>query len=44
MLAREEEEKRREIAERFQTTIDDITVRMQEHHERNVALKQENTE
>jgi chromosome segregation ATPase len=42
--ARDEEEKRREIAEKFQNTIDDITVRMQEHHEKNIALKQENNE
>ncbi|XP_019859265.1 PREDICTED: alpha-taxilin-like [Amphimedon queenslandica] len=42
--AREEEEKRREIAEKFQTTIDDITERMQEHHDRNVSLKQENAD
>ena len=42
--ARDEEEKRKEIAEKFQSTIDDITVRMQEHHDRNLELKQENTE
>lgn len=44
MQARDEEEKRKEIAEKFQATIDDITVRMQEHHERNITLKQENNE
>ena len=44
MQTREEEQKRLEVAEKFQVTIDDITVKMQEQHTRNTELKMENTE
>jgi len=40
----EEEERRREVASKFQSTINEITVKMQEHHQRNQALRQENLE
>lgn len=39
---REEEERRREVSSKFQSTINDISVKMQEHHQRNQALRQEN--
>lgn len=41
---REEEERRKEVSSKFQSTINDITVKMQEHHQRNQALRQENLE
>lgn len=41
---REEEERRREVSSKFQATINDISVKMQEHHQRNQALRQENLE
>ena len=40
----EEEERRREVSSKFQSTINEITVKMQEHHQRNQALRQENLE
>lgn len=42
--AREEEERRKEVSGKFQSTINDITLKMQEHHQRNQALQQENIE
>jgi hypothetical protein len=41
---REEEERRREVSTKFQATINDISVKMQEHHQKNQALRQENLE
>ena len=42
--AREEEERRKEVSGKFQTTINEITMKMQEHHQRNQSLQQENME
>ena len=42
--AREEEERRKEVSGKFQTTINEITMKLQEHHQRNQALQQENME
>ncbi|VDI37667.1 Hypothetical predicted protein [Mytilus galloprovincialis] len=42
--AREEDEKRKEISGKFQTTIGEIQQQMQDHHERNTKLREENTE
>ena len=42
--AREEEERRREVSGKFQTTINEITMKMQEHHQRNQSLQHENIE
>ncbi|KAK3098845.1 hypothetical protein FSP39_023637 [Pinctada imbricata] len=42
--AREEDEKRKEISSKFQTTISDIQQQMTEHHERNIKLREENQE
>ena len=42
--AKEEEERRKEVSGKFQSTINDITMKMQEHHQRNQALQQENME
>lgn len=41
---REDEERRKEVSAKFQSTINDITLKMQEHHQRNQALRQENLE
>lgn len=41
---REDEERRKEVSAKFQSTINDITMKMQEHHQRNQALRQENLE
>lgn len=42
--AREEDEKRKEISGKFQTTIGEIQQQMQDHHERNTKLREENQE
>lgn len=42
--AREEEEKRREISAKFQTTIADIQMQMTDNHEKNVKLREENAD
>ena len=42
--AREEEERRKEVSAKFQSTINEITLKMQEHHQRNQTLRQENLE
>eukprot|EP00731_Ephydatia_muelleri_P032196 Em0023g703a len=42
--AKEEEERRKEVSAKFQSTINEITVKMQEHHQRNQILKEENCE
>ncbi|GIX71807.1 beta-taxilin [Caerostris extrusa] len=39
-----EEEKRKEIANKFQSTLNDISALMQENSKKNVQLRQENTE
>ncbi|GFQ88258.1 beta-taxilin [Trichonephila clavata] len=39
-----EEEKRKELANKFQTTLNDISALMQENSKKNVQLRQENTE
>ena len=41
---REDEERRKEVSAKFQSTINDITSKMQEHHQRNQTLRQENLE
>ncbi|XP_060575992.1 alpha-taxilin-like isoform X8 [Ruditapes philippinarum] len=42
--AKEEDEKRKEISQKFQTTIGEIQTQMQENHERNKQLREENFE
>ncbi|XP_013414749.1 alpha-taxilin [Lingula anatina] len=42
--AKEEEEKRKEVTTRFQTTINEIQTQMQENQARNNTLKEENSE
>ncbi|XP_064602144.1 alpha-taxilin-like isoform X2 [Liolophura sinensis] len=42
--AREEEERRKEVSAKFQSTIAEIQTQMQENHERNIKLKEENIE
>ena len=42
--AKEEEDRRKEVSGKFQSTINEITLKMQEHHQRNQALRQENLE
>lgn len=42
--AREEDEKRKEISNKFQTTIVEIQQQMTDHHERNQKLREENQE
>ncbi|KAL5010601.1 hypothetical protein ScPMuIL_012906 [Solemya velum] len=42
--AREEDEKRKEISAKFQSTIGEIQQQMKENHERNVKLREENAE
>ncbi|XP_006815122.2 uncharacterized protein LOC100371254 [Saccoglossus kowalevskii] len=42
--ARDEEEKRKELSQKFQQTINDITTQMQENHNKNIKLKEENLE
>ncbi|PRD28537.1 UNVERIFIED_CONTAM: Txlna [Trichonephila clavipes] len=39
-----EEEKRKELANKFQTTLNDISALMQENSKKNIQLRQENTE
>ncbi|GFY55857.1 beta-taxilin [Trichonephila inaurata madagascariensis] len=39
-----EEEKRKELANKFQTTLNDISALMQENSKKNVQLREENTE
>ncbi|XP_054717796.1 alpha-taxilin-like [Uloborus diversus] len=41
---KEEEEKRKEVANRFQSHLNDICVLMQENSKKNVQLREENTE
>lgn len=40
----EEDRKRRELSQKFQSTINDITTQMGENHKRNQQLKQDNTD
>ncbi|GAB1597583.1 girdin-like [Argonauta hians] len=42
--AKEEDEKRKEISTKFQTTINDIQAQMVDNHDRNMKLREENTE
>ncbi|XP_065057994.1 gamma-taxilin-like isoform X2 [Rhopilema esculentum] len=42
--ADEEDRKRRELSQKFQSTINDITTQMGENHKRNQQLKQDNTD
>ncbi|KAL4233589.1 hypothetical protein ACF0H5_008270 [Mactra antiquata] len=42
--AKEEDEKRKEISQKFQTTIGEIQTQMQDNHERNKQLREENFE
>ncbi|XP_048769330.2 alpha-taxilin-like isoform X2 [Ostrea edulis] len=42
--AREEDEKRKEISSKFQTTITEIQQQMTDHHDRNLKLREENQE
>eukprot|EP00794_Sanderia_malayensis_P000329 gene329-961_t len=42
--ADEEDRKRRDLSQKFQTTINDITTQMGENHKRNQQLKQDNTD
>ncbi|XP_076864607.1 alpha-taxilin [Brachyhypopomus gauderio] len=42
--ARQEEEKRKEVASHFQVTLNDIQAQMEQHNERNASLRQENME
>ena len=42
--ADEEDRKRKELSQKFQTTINDITNQMGENHKRNQQLKQDNSE
>lgn len=42
--AREEEEKRKEVTAKFQTTLNEVTTQMRENQERNQRLKEENDE
>ena len=41
---RSEEEKRKEVSAKFQNTISEIQTQMQQNHERNTKLKEENAE
>ncbi|XP_067674303.1 alpha-taxilin-like isoform X5 [Haliotis asinina] len=42
--AREEDEKRKEISNKFQQTISEIQSQMTDNHERNIKLREDNTE
>ncbi|XP_046580097.1 alpha-taxilin-like isoform X4 [Haliotis rubra] len=42
--AREEDEKRKEISNKFQQTIGEIQSQMTDNHERNIKLREDNTE
>lgn len=42
--AREEDEKRKEISNKFQSTITEIQQQMTDHHDRNLKLREENQE
>lgn len=42
--AREEEEKRKEVTNKFQSTINDIQAQMNDHYEKNTKLREENLE
>jgi hypothetical protein len=44
MRVKEDEGRRQEVAAKFQVTINDITLKMQECHAQNYALKQDNAE
>lgn len=41
---KEEEERRKEIANKFQGTLNDISALMQEHSKKNIQLREENAE
>ncbi|KFM79680.1 Alpha-taxilin, partial [Stegodyphus mimosarum] len=41
---KEEEEKRKEVANKFQVTLNDISALMQENSKKNIQLREENTE
>lgn len=42
--AEEEDRKRKELSQKFQSTINDITAQMADNHKRNQQLKQDNNE
>lgn len=42
--AKEDDEKRKEVAAKFQTTINDIQQQMNEHYQKNTTLREENME
>jgi myosin heavy subunit len=42
--AKEDDEKRKEVTTKFQTTINDIQTQMNEHYQKNTALREENLE
>ncbi|XP_014675408.1 PREDICTED: skin secretory protein xP2-like [Priapulus caudatus] len=42
--AREEEEKRKEVTSKFQTTLNEVTTQMKDNQERNASLKTDNDE
>lgn len=42
--AKEDDEKRKEVASKFQTTINDIQQQMNEHYQKNTTLREENME
>lgn len=44
LRSQEEEAKRKELSEKFQTTINDISEQMQENYKANQQLKSENNE
>lgn len=44
LRSQEEEAKRKELSEKFQTTINDISEQMQENYKANQQLKNENNE
>ena len=44
LRSQEEEAKRKELSEKFQTTINDISEQMQENYKANQQLKTENNE
>ena len=41
---REEEERRKEVATKFQTTLSDVSALLQQNNEKNTKLREENTE
>jgi myosin heavy subunit len=42
--AKEDDEKRKEVTTKFQTTINDIQTQMNDHYQKNTALREENLE